>query len=243
MSDGIEKAHALADGELSGAEKQEALDATASDPQFAAEYEWALLFKGQLREKLAPIHDEDTWQTCKSRLNELDKVKRTEGFVGKYAWAFCLIFLVGIFSAAAMNRMGFSRPLGSESVAGLFHDLTPFKFSEPSQAIADVRNKVGRAPQLSSNVARVTNVASGVIDGRRVGRLTLDDGHGQILLFVVEGASGFEGLNITDSGYRCGSMNDLQAVSWTDTGYLFMLVGPRNMAELKNLAEEVRSTR
>jgi len=243
MSDQIEKAHALADGELSGAEKAEALQAVASDPNFAAEHEWAILFKSQLSDKLPPVHNEETWQICLRRFDAIDKTKKTEYFVNRYAWAFCLIFLVGIFSAAGLNWKGMSRPLGNESVAGLFNDLTPFKFTGSNDAIDNVRREVGRAPQLSTNVARIKQVASGMIDGRRAGRLTLDDGHGSILLFVVEGASAFEGLDIVDSGYRCGSMNDLQAVSWTDTGYLLILVGPRNVAELKSLAGEIRSAR
>ena len=243
MSDWIEKVHALADGELTGPEKTEVQAAVASDPHLSAELEWATLFKSRLSQKLPPVDNEEAWKQCQVRFDAIDKVTRTEQFVGRYAWAFCLIFLVGIFSAATLSRTGVSRPVGTEHTAGLFNDLKPFSFNGSSEAIDSMRLKVGRAPMLSPSVARVTEVATGMVDGRRAGRLTLNDGRGAILLFMIEKATGFEGMDNPDSGFRCGSMNDFQVVTWMDSGYLMMLVGPRNTAELKTLAEEIRRPR
>lgn len=241
MSDWIEKVHALADGELGEAEKAEAVHAVASDPRAAAEHEWAVLFKHHLSEKLTPVTDEETWLASKRRLDALDKTNKAETFVGKYAWAFCMIFLVGIFSAAVVNKLGGSRPLSNDHVAGLFNGLTPFDFTESRQALESVKAKVGLAPRQVIGVARVTSLAIGSVDGRRTANLTLDDGRGPMNLVVISDTSAIDGLDYRDSGYRCGMINELRAVSWTDTGYLFLLLGPRTHQELLSIAGQIKN--
>ena len=243
MSDWIDKVHALADGELSDAEKAEAQHMVASDPKAAAELEWAILFKNHLSEKLLPVNDEETWQACRARLDAIDKTSKAEAFVGKYAWAFCLIFLVGIFSAAVLNKMGGSRPLSNDHVAGLFNGLTPFNVTESRQALDSVKSKVGLVPRQVIGVARVTSLSIGYVDGRRTANLTLNDGRGPVSLFVISDTSGIDGLDVPDSGYRCGVINEARAVSWTDSGYLFLLLGPRPHDELLRLADQFRISR
>ena len=243
MSDWIDKVHALADGELSEAEMAEAQHLVASDPKAAAELEWAVLFKNHLGEKLPPVKDDETWQKCQARFDAIDKTSKTEAFVGKYAWAFCLIFLVGIFSAYIVNKVGGSRPLSNDHVAGLFNGLTPFNFTESRQALDSVKSNVGPAPLQVIGVARVTSLAIGYVDGRRTANLTLNDGHGPVSLFVIKDTSGIDGLDVRDSGYQCGTINESRAVSWTDSGYLFLLLGPRPHEELLRLADQFRTSR
>lgn len=243
MSDLVEKMNALADGELQGEEKDSALHAMASDPSAAAEYQWATLLKSQLRTKLPPVENDELWAACKERLNGLDKARRAETFVGKYAWAFCLIFLVGIFSAATINRFDRSRPLTNSHVAGLLNGLTPSSFSESSDALESVRQAVGIAPKQYPDRMHVKSLSIGTVDGRRAARLTFTDEIGDVNLYVVSSTSGVEGIEGQEGGYRCGQINDYSAVCWTEYGRLFMLVSSRSHEDLIHAADEIRNVR
>lgn len=241
MSELVESVHALADGELNEVEKAKVSEALASNPKLSNEYEWAKLFKSELKQKCPPIQEQEVWQQCRSRIVAIDKVSKTQFFVNRFSWAFCLVFLVGLFSAATLNRIGGSRPLTNDHVAGLLNGLTPFTFSEPKDAMVSVKSRVGLVPGQLADVARVINVSMGTVDGRKAARMTIDDGQGPVNLFVIAGTSGIESLGAIDSGYNCGNINDNVAVSWTDRGYLCLLIGSRNEEELKHLADLIRA--
>lgn len=238
MSDDILKAHALADGEIDGQEKAEALRAVAENPHLAAEHEWALLFKTQLRSKLQPIKDDEVWESCRRRLDEIDRVSRTQVFVGKYAWALCAVFLAGILLAAGMDRMGSNRQLRSEHVAGLLNGLKQVK-GEPNR-LWDELDRLTGSQHTGSTVAQIVGGAVGSVDGRKAVRLELNDGRGQLTLIGIASAASLEGLDSDDAGYRCGSINDRSAVSWTSQGCLYILLAPRSTAELKQIAESFK---
>lgn len=241
MSELIENLNALADGELEGDAKLAAQEAVASDPQAAAEHSWAVLFKTQLREKLQPVENDELWAACKTRFDAIDKSQRAEVFVGKYAWAFCLIFLVGIFSAATVNRASGNKPLSNEHVAGLLNGLTPFSFSGPEQALESVRKAVGTGQLQSPDQTRVTSVSLGTVDGRRAAKLTFVDHLGGMSLFVVCATSGIEGIESVDKGYKCGHINDQSAVVWTEYGRMFLLVSNRSQEDLVHAADQIRN--
>ncbi|MBL8065400.1 MAG: hypothetical protein JNM34_06020 [Chthonomonadaceae bacterium] len=236
-----ESIQAYADGELTETEVEAAAGAIANDPHAAAELEWATMTKSLLKSKVTSEFDPALWAKCRDRLDAIDKTKTTEAFVGKYAWALCLVFLAGILSAAFLNRAGAGRPLSTDHMASLFNGLTPFSFTGSQDAIDNMRSKVGMVPSQLPNVARCVAAATGSIDGRRVGRFILDDGRGFVTLFVIEGTNGVEGLSEADQSYQCGNINDAAAVSWKQSGYLCLLVGPRNIAELKNLGNVIQS--
>ncbi|MBS1724371.1 MAG: hypothetical protein JSS66_15625 [Armatimonadetes bacterium] len=240
MSDWIEKVHALADGELAGKEKEEAQALVAESPEAQNELQWARLFKEQLREKVPPVGDEECWSACKSRLDALAKTRTVETFVGRYAWAFCLIFLVGIFSAATMGRMDRTRPLAGSHVASLFNGLTPFNFSGDGEAIAAVKQRVGVQPVPTGQEVRVHKLELGFVDGRPAARMVIDDGHGEMNLIVVRGVASVEGFNQRYESYSVGNFNDARAVCWPDSGCLFMLLGNREFPDLASAANQLR---
>lgn len=239
MNDEIVKAHALADGELDGAEKTEATAAVAADSRLAAEHAWAVLFKTHLREKVQLVTDDDVWRSCRRRLDEIDRVNKAQNFVGKYAWALCALFLAGILFAGGMDRMNPNRQLRSEHVAGLLNGLREVR-GEPNRLL-DELNRLTGSQHASPNVAQVVGGAVGSIDGRRVVRLELSDGRGPLSLFAIQAVSSLEGLETDDAGFRCGAINDRPAVSWKQQGCLLILVATRTTAELKQIAESIRN--
>lgn len=243
MSDWVEKVHALADGELVGKEKEDALELVANRQGADNELQWAMLFKERLRDKLPPVSDEEVWSACQARIGALAKTNRVEAFVGRFAWAFCLIFLVGIFSAATVSRMGGGRSLAGSHVASLFNGLTPFNFSGEGEAIEAVRKSVGVQPVGKGDIVKVRKLELGFVDGTRpAARMIINDGRGDMNLIVVRGVSSVEGFNSRYQGYSVGNLNEARAVCWPESGCLFMLIGKRDLSELCSAATNIRQS-
>jgi anti-sigma factor RsiW len=94
--------HALADGELDKGEAKLLREALRDDPQAQAEYEVILNFKEMVVQQSVRHEAEDCWKACQVRMNEIDRSRRVESFVGRYAWAMCAVFFVLILGSRFM---------------------------------------------------------------------------------------------------------------------------------------------
>jgi hypothetical protein len=237
MSRELELVHALADGELSAAEEQEARQLIQGNPQLQAEYEWALELKSQLSRHCKPIANDEAWRKCIGRLDDLDRVSKTEGFIGKYAWAFCGVLLLTIFVGGMANRAVSTRTVKSVEMAGLL---------DPFGSAAVVEKEV---PQIqASNFVDLskfgrTSVVGGLIESRPFVRYGLRDqlGLGGFALAMIQGADRIEGLDRPTSHnlIKSGQMNGINAVTWPVRGDTCVLFGERDTEELVAMAEQM----
>lgn len=238
MNRELELVHALADGELSPQEAAEAKALIDSDPKLAAEYEWAKTLKSSLGTHCKPIANEEAWQKCVGRLDDLDRVSRTEGFVGRWAWVFCGALMLMILSGGIVSRVVGARTVSTTQVAGLL---------DPTGAgIAVSRDK---APAV--NPADFVNLQSfqpisrvgGYVDSRPFVRYGLRDslGLGGLAIVVIQGADRVEGLDqrTTNPNVRAGQMNGVNAVTWPVQGNTCVLFGERPSDELVAFAEDM----
>lgn len=242
MSEKTELAHALADGELQGEELAEAHAAVANDADAAAEHQWASFCKSTIRDKLAPIDNPELWQACRKRLDEIDRARTVNVFVGRYAWALCLIFFAGIFSAAMLNRMGGSRQLPASHVASLINGLTPMPMNGNSAEVANP-GKTGSILRKVSESVPVRKIEIGTVDGRDAAHMLVRDRTGDLHLYVVTETNSIEGIQIRDGVFLCGVINDSRVVTWTDSGSLLLLMGKRDRASLLDIAQQIRNLR
>lgn len=243
MSDYLD-IHALADGELTGAEKAAAEERLRTDPACAAEYQAVSQLKASLQERCNTVSCEKTWSACQGRLNELDKKKQAESFVGKYAWAMCLAIFAIIISAGFYNRqLGQSR-VGASEVAKLMSGLGPL--SKPASQSQDMRSwiqSVSAGAPVNTERIRVLQYAQGHDElGRSATAFQLADLRGPFTLVVVKGVSevaGGEPMN-TRGAYFAGQIDNMNCLMWTDNGFALTLVGNRTHTELSEIADAIR---
>jgi anti-sigma factor RsiW len=234
---------ALADGTLDAADKERAEQLLQADHEALSEFEWAVMLKQSVREHCRPVAASEEWRAAKSRLDEIDRVKKAEHFVSKYSWALCGIFLVAIVSAAVFNR-GVSRPLGNAHVAGLFSGLQLEPAGSETQVIESVRKRLGEVPKPVAHLpGRVTHVACGQIDGRSAIRLSLQDSAGQLTFFSIRSTTSIDALQRVEGDYQLGLLGGVPAVAWVDGGYLLILAGDRSFETLIQSAESIKSSR
>ena len=123
--------HALADNQLDPNEAAQVQAALQKDPELMAEYHAVLSIKDCLQSKVSSVTCDETWRTCVGRLNEIDRTRRVEGFVGRYAWALCGVFFLFIVYGGISNR----GKVGTASMetADLAHMMTNFGASAPTE--------------------------------------------------------------------------------------------------------------
>src|SRR5438045_8964116 len=115
---------------------------------------------------------------CCKRLDEIDRTKRVEGFVGRYAWAICSIFICLIFGAAWLNRMG-GGGLNASDVAKAASTLAPI--SAPRSQNSDAKRQwlqqnLERAMPVQPDMISVVGGAAGYLeDGRKITRADRQD--------------------------------------------------------------------
>lgn len=236
--------HEYADGRLSAAERARVEEAVANDPGLRRELEAIQALKATLIRHCGPVADDRAWDATLSRLDELDRVKRAENFVGRHAWGLCGAFLVLIVGAAVWNRQATPNTLYTADMARVSASMVPV--SPPLAGARDawggwIRNHLGRAPiEFNARPVRVLGAQKGEWDGRRAVRLDLEDGVGPMILFMVGGVQKVHsGDGSTQGRYCLTQMQGVNAVSWVSGDYAFLLAGNRGFNDLVIAAEKI----
>jgi hypothetical protein len=238
--------HALADGELEKAEAQRLRHEVEGDTQAAAQLRSIESLKLLLKEKTQQPECGKEWRTCVGRLNELDKARRVEGFVGRYAWALCSMFFIAIVTGGLLGRSGGDRTVQTADLGRLASTLVPARAphnAAPSEMDRWVDYHLRRA-RLSMDPSRlqVMAVAQGEMDGQRVVRLTLRDPSGDLALLVLPKPLSTAGLQpIRGTGYYAGSVDSLNLVAWGADERSFVLLSARRHESLQAIAERIQA--
>jgi anti-sigma factor RsiW len=237
--------HALADGELQAADREQAIRLLDVDPAARAEYEAVLSLKRVLAERRRAFDDEELWRSCRKRLDEIDGARRTEAFVGRYAWALSCLVLVVIVGAALFNRATTPDRMFAGDVPRMLAGLAPMPLSRGGDRVRDEVADVGRAPiLLSRHDLRLHSAATGEFEGRRVARLVYRDAAGPVELMICPGAGRVDGATPSDEGrYHAARFDQGNCLIWTERGTTYIMVAPRGLDELARIADEYRAVR
>lgn len=244
MIDPIEL-HALADGEVTPEERRAIEAALSASPPAQAEYRAIVELKQVLRTSVAPIECRQEWKACVGRLNEIDKARRIEGFVGRYAWGLCGSFFVAIVAGAMLTRTPDSSRVQSADLARMVSNLVPTRMPKASsngEMDRWVDSLLGQARRsIDPNRMQVRGAATGYLDGRPVTRLTLRDGMGDLALIVVSDVLPLENMPEIqrDRGYRQGHIMGMNCVVWSDGRNTLALVGDREVERLADTASRL----
>lgn len=237
--------HAYADGQLDSSLKPEVGARLESDPQARAEYESVVTIKRLLTEKCVPAPNDELWKACRKRLDEIDKTRKVEGFVSRYAWGLCALLFVGIIGGGMLYRRNGQATLYTGDVPSLASALAPISLpqsQEPNEVRQYIREKTGGAPiEFSSGALQLISVMQGEREGRKLSMFNFADREGTLSLLVVPGTVHVDGLNLTEEGRYChGVIGTMYCVSWVDDGFALLLIGKRDTNALQRIASNFR---
>lgn len=237
------KIHALADGELSPEETSALNEEIACCEKSCAELNAIRNLKSALS-RTQPVRCEDTWQGCVKRLNEIDKARRIEFAVGRYAWGLCGVIVIAIALGGYLTRIGSSGVVRSGDVRRMVSSLVPFSSfkggDSPEAARRWLSQNVKDAPVPADRLQLVNGVIGYTPDGQhQVARLTLRDSNGQMTLIMIGAIQQVDGLEPAMGQFKQGMMEDMHCVCWTDRGWALMLVGDRSTEDLQQVASAI----
>lgn len=236
--------HAYVDGEATRDERRQYESDLADDPQARAEVANIHALKALVARGVTSSEELAAWRSCCRRLDELDRTKRIEGFVGRYSWALCAVFMFVILVGGVIKR-------GNPSVV---------RTGEAAGYVSSMVGGFSRAPQDAANRQAWMNEKLGVVqslvqpdrlevldaaekvdeNGRRVACFRLADSRGLLALLVVTNANEVEGVRPMDDSLCAGSMGDANCVVWSQSNISFFLIGPRDHDELARIAQTIR---
>ena len=245
MGDDLEL-HALADGELNPEDAARVEARIANCAKSMAEYKAILATRNATARLAETVSCEATWSSCRARLDEIDKTRRVEGFVGRYAWGIASVFLFLIVGAGMLNRGG-SNPLSSSDVArvvsGLGPSLDASRAAPPEQMGRWLRDVVGEKPAtIQFERMQIDAAIECDINGRRGAVMRLRDAAGYLQLIVVPNADRIDDMPETGAPGGCcrGYIGRVPCVSWCDQGFAFFLMSNRPHDALEAAVENVR---
>jgi hypothetical protein len=238
--------HALADNELTPEERTAALAEMQSDEAAQAEYHSILAMKDAVKSKLETPDADALWQKCRSRFDEIDKTKRVEAFVGRYAWGICGLFFVAILVGGVFNR-SIPKSVQPNDVAGYVASMSPVPVTRGESQAAlepELKQVVGEAFRKRPAQMFITGRGHNNIPGERTSFVRLTDDFGNVAVMALYDVRKVENLwdYDADTNFKCAKFDDANALFWNrDDGVICMVIGQRSYNELYEIVQNMRN--
>ena len=241
--------HALADNELSESERQDLLRRMSDDASAQAELQSIQSMKSMLRCQEGPELDTaELWKRCQDRLTEIDKTKRVEGFVGKYAWGICGLFFLAIAMAGFFNRAS-GRSVRPDEVAGYVAGMSPISVprnADQTQLEPALKEVVGEAFRNRPAKWLVTAIGRNATPGHRCSYVQLTDEFGDVAVVAMHDVAQVDGLwqYEPDPEFGATKFDGVNALFWKrrEDGEICMVVGQRSYDELYSVVQSICPT-
>ena len=230
--------HAYADGEMPPAEANALRETLKSDPQAAAEVDAVLNLKDFLARHATRQPEEEAWKTCVRRLDSIDKTRRVEGFVGRYAWAICgALFLFIVSGRAAMRNVEGDTALTAD-VTRIFRPARPATDwqRDQSKLYGEILGDVGRS--LDPKGVDIGEAVYGQVHDLPAVRVPMRDRGGDFILTKIKGLMNLQDTAPTSANPRMsyGVADGENCLVWHTNGTTWVLSGHRSLSDLVELS-------
>jgi len=230
MSD-MHDLHALADGQLNGEQEAQVRERLKTCHVSQAEYQAILQLKQTVGCQCKGISNTEEWAKCRARMDELDRAKKVNTFVGRHAWGLAAAVGLILVSAHVTNRITHKYDVSSGEASASFMGSRAVTPAVDAEGQAIIGNRVLRVPRGSFEIK---SMKQGLLEGQPTTLLNLQYGNYPMEFMAIEGAGTDQAGFSTEPGD-----NGTTAVKWTDGNTLFLLVGPQGPREITGVAEKL----
>lgn len=241
MNDWID-IHAYADGELAKDQCCEIENRLKTCTKTQAEFQAIQQIKQTLQAKCCCTDSTEVWKSCCKRLDEIDRTKKVENLVGRYAWGLVGSFAIVIAAAGAMNRVN-GPDFRSTDIPRMTAGLAPIE-APLSQATEEKKRWLSNVfpsdLRFQPEVVTVTGGRTGrTVNGKRATLVDMADSKGPLTLVVIEETRRVAGLEPMSAQFHKTRINDQNAIAWQDGDSICFLVADRDCEELCGIAEQI----
>ncbi|HLO99608.1 MAG TPA: zf-HC2 domain-containing protein [Fimbriimonas sp.] len=226
--------HAYADGELSDAEMRAVEEKLAACKASQAELAAIQNLKGHLLSTPSTTCA-DTWKACQSRLDGLDRVKKSENFVTRYSWLMVSAVAMFVLAGGYVSRVSQAGSVDSGAFAGVFSNsrsVSPENQFRNAQLDAILKHADRQLQRV-----RIVGQSATEVNGQVVPRFELVDSVGTMFLIALPPVTGFESMEKTSGNYYRSSIDgDKNIVAWKTADGAMILMGKRSHKALEESA-------
>ena len=235
--------HAFVDGELSVEQRTAVELYLKSSSEAAREVETIRALKSLVSQKLTPPSTEGIWKVCVRRLDEIEKTRRVERIVGRYAPALCgglfvVILLAGQFGHQP-NRGNISTPDTLKMVNTLSPMQPPKSVGfDTSRWYADLLNqsKLSTPDHLT-----IRGVSAGFMGEIPVRSFSARDEVGDLKILVSQQPLVLEGMEpmANHKELQAGLFDGMNCVVRTQGNTTIFIIAERTYDDLASVASKV----
>lgn len=239
------KLHAYADGEATRDEIAEIETRLKDCSASRAELEAIRSFKACLAAQSRVTDHREAWTVCCGRLNEIDRARKTERFVSKYAWAFTSGIVALVVLTGVARRGGTSPAMGSADLAQMMSQLGTGNKRTVNVRDQKIASEMLRQSSLLLDDTRLVPIAmsEAVFDSMLVRRVTLRDGRGHLALLDLPSEVRFVGLEpVSGTTILAGQLDEMNCVVWPSGSRTLALVGDRDTSDLVRIAQQIHES-
>ncbi len=235
MSDPIEF-HAFVDGELSTSQVAEMEALIESSPIASREIQAIRQLKEFVWTKSSQVDAKDEWKSCVLRLNEIDKARRVEFVVGRFAPALCGIFFLVIVAGGLVSRRhdsNYASPL-HPNLARFYGGLNAPKSPVDGNKEIWLKNLINQSWLSTPDHPQFRGGFSYEMDGVPVRRVQVRDGAGDVTVLFIQRHIEFEGMTPMDThpGFMAGRVNNMNCVARSENVNTVAVIADRPYEDL-----------
>ncbi|MDR3692799.1 MAG: hypothetical protein P4L46_25690 [Fimbriimonas sp.] len=233
--------HAFADGELNSVDRTELQAKLDASPDAVRELESIRNLKALLKRQAQEVETRESWKHCVGRLDEIDKARRVESVVGRFAPALCGLFLFTILVGGLVARRHGETSGPKEYVSRLL----PFRSSSESKQDKDeaewLTHLFNQVRQSRIHTFHVLKVNGYIADGIPVTRMSLRDDKGDLLVLLLPKSVDFGELTpmAGHPEYTSGQYGQTNCVARSNGASTTVLLADRPFDELADAMTDI----
>jgi len=232
--------HAYVDGELSAGQLTDAKTTIESSANTLREVEAIRSLKTMLREKSEAPEIGGSWRSCVRRLDEIDKARKVERAVNRWAPALCGVLLLGIVGAGLFNLRTHWNAPKSQNLARFIG--VSGKAPNSGTSIDHQERRLQESFASTPTHLEVRRITDGLIDGTKVRRFDMRDASGNLQILLVHEQMDFEGMRTLPDypTVRAGVLGTTNCAARIDGNDTVVVIANRSYKDLAEVLNQVR---
>lgn len=233
--------HAYVDGELTS-EQSASVDQLVRDSrECSREVDAIRNLKSFVAAKAEPADAQKAWKACVKRLDEIDKTKRAEFVVGRFAPFLCAGLFAFILIVGRVTHPSDRGNLSGPDFAKMIGGLSPSRPPKSADTDRWLRERIRESMTSTPDHLSPRRVRTGHIDGFPVTDFSARDQYGNLEIYVIGQPVVLQGTQPMDGhpDLMIGAFNGINCIVRLEGSKTILILADRSPDDLAQVAAEV----
>jgi len=184
---------------------------------------------------------EQAWKSCVVRLNEIDKARRVESIVGRFAPALCGVFFIAIVLGGLVARHRSDQVAPKVNIARLLPGKSTASSQSDQEKLEWYKHLLNQSKMSTPDPLTLRQVSICLYQGAPVTQLRASDGNGELIILLIP-----KPLEISDMTpmqdhpeYRLGRYRDMNCISRPEGDNTTVILARRSYEDLAGVMAQL----